>query len=99
MIIVHKSRAIHKNEDGLSRWALENKAWVTQETERHIEGICVTEIGTELFNQVRESFKMKKNFQILCQFSIKDCKDPSLFSKLDEELKRAYDKCRFNLLD
>ncbi|MBW0551458.1 hypothetical protein O181_091173, partial [Austropuccinia psidii MF-1] len=53
MTIVHKCGNIHKNADGLSRWALantpENKAWVPQE-EHHIEGICVTEIGTEFFN-------------------------------------------------
>ncbi|MBW0579900.1 hypothetical protein O181_119615 [Austropuccinia psidii MF-1] len=48
--IVHKSGNIHKNADGLSRWALENTpenpAWVPQE-EHHIEGICVTDICTE----------------------------------------------------
>ncbi|MBW0579183.1 hypothetical protein O181_118898 [Austropuccinia psidii MF-1] len=49
MIIVHKSGNIHKRSDCLSRWAPENtpetKAWVPQK-EHHIEGICVTEIGT-----------------------------------------------------
>ncbi|MBW0539415.1 hypothetical protein O181_079130 [Austropuccinia psidii MF-1] len=54
MTIVHKSRNIHKNSDGLRRWALENTpenpAWVPQE-EHHIEGICVTDIGTEFNNQ------------------------------------------------
>ncbi|MBW0542727.1 hypothetical protein O181_082442 [Austropuccinia psidii MF-1] len=48
MTIAHKSGNIHKNADGLSRWALantpENAAWVPQE-EHHIEGICVTDIG------------------------------------------------------
>ncbi|MBW0534360.1 hypothetical protein O181_074075 [Austropuccinia psidii MF-1] len=51
MTIVYKSGNIHKNADGFSRWALENKpespAWVPQE-EHHIEGICVTDFGTEL---------------------------------------------------
>ncbi|MBW0535034.1 hypothetical protein O181_074749 [Austropuccinia psidii MF-1] len=58
MTIVHKSGNINKNADGLSRWALgntpENPAWVPQE-EHHIEGICVTDIGTELFNQAKEN--------------------------------------------
>ncbi|MBW0590550.1 hypothetical protein O181_130265 [Austropuccinia psidii MF-1] len=49
MNIAHKSGNIHKNADGLSRWALEttpdNSAWVPQE-EHHIEGICFTDIGT-----------------------------------------------------
>ncbi|MBW0556757.1 hypothetical protein O181_096472 [Austropuccinia psidii MF-1] len=49
MNIVHKSGNIHQNSDGLSRWALantpENPAWVPQE-EHHLEGICITDIGT-----------------------------------------------------
>ncbi|MBW0522391.1 hypothetical protein O181_062106 [Austropuccinia psidii MF-1] len=100
--IVHKSGNIHKNADGLSRWALENTpenpAWVPQE-ESHIEGICVTDIATELFKQAKESYKMDQNFHILCQVPMKDCKDPSLSSKLDEIWKNAYDEGRFHLLD
>ncbi|MBW0503574.1 hypothetical protein O181_043289 [Austropuccinia psidii MF-1] len=75
MIIFNKSGNIHKNSDGLSRWALantpENPAWVPQE-EYHIEGICVTYIGTEFFNQVKESYKMDKNFHKLCQILMKN---------------------------
>ncbi|MBW0503097.1 hypothetical protein O181_042812 [Austropuccinia psidii MF-1] len=81
MTIVHESSNINKNSDGLSRCTLantpKNPAWVPQE-EHHIEGICVTDIGTELFNQVKESYKIDKNCHILCQLLIKDCKDPSL---------------------
>ncbi|MBW0525234.1 hypothetical protein O181_064949 [Austropuccinia psidii MF-1] len=92
MTIVHKAGNIHKNADGLSIWALENTpkdpAWVPQE-EHHIEAICVTDICTESFNQVKESYKMDKNCHILCQLLIKDCKDPSLSSKLDETWKKA----------
>ncbi|MBW0530150.1 hypothetical protein O181_069865 [Austropuccinia psidii MF-1] len=102
MTIVHKSVNIPKNADGLRRWALanipENPAWVTQE-KHHIEGICITDIGTEFFNQVKESYKMDKNFHFLCQILMKDCKDPSLSSKLDEIWKKAYDEGRFHLLD
>ncbi|MBW0564391.1 hypothetical protein O181_104106 [Austropuccinia psidii MF-1] len=86
MTIAHKSYNIDKNANGLGRWALENTpenpAWVPQE-EHHIEGICVTDIGTEFFNQVKESYQMEKKCHILCQLLIKDCKDPSLSSKLD----------------
>ncbi|MBW0518192.1 hypothetical protein O181_057907 [Austropuccinia psidii MF-1] len=100
--IVHKSGNIHKNVDGLSRWALantpENLAWVPQE-EHHIEGICVTEIGTEFFNQVKESYKIDKNCHILSQLLMEDCKDPALSSKLDKIWKRAFDEGRFHLLD
>ncbi|MBW0516201.1 hypothetical protein O181_055916 [Austropuccinia psidii MF-1] len=86
MTIVHKSGNINKNADGLSRWALENTPgnpeWVPQEG-HHIKGICVTDIGTEFFKQVEDRYKMDKNFHILCQLLMKDCKDPSLSSKLD----------------
>ncbi|MBW0554123.1 hypothetical protein O181_093838 [Austropuccinia psidii MF-1] len=102
MTIVHKSGNIHKNADVLSRWALENTpenpAWVPQE-EYHIEGICTTDIGTGVLNQVKESYKMHKNCHILCQLLMKDCKDPSLSSKLDETWKNTYDEGRFHLLD
>ncbi|MBW0540479.1 hypothetical protein O181_080194 [Austropuccinia psidii MF-1] len=67
MTRVYKSGNIHKNADGLSRWALantpENPAWVPQE-EHHIEGICVTDIGTEFFTQGKESYKMDKDCHI-----------------------------------
>ncbi|MBW0511965.1 hypothetical protein O181_051680 [Austropuccinia psidii MF-1] len=41
---------------------------------------------------------MDKNCYILCQILIKDFKDPSLSSKLDEIWKRAYYEGRFHLL-
>ncbi|MBW0500566.1 hypothetical protein O181_040281 [Austropuccinia psidii MF-1] len=100
--IVHKSGSIHENSDGLSRLALantsENPAWVPQE-EHHIEGICVTDIGTELLYQVKEGYNMEKNCHILCKLPMKDCKDPSLSSKLDEAWKKSYDEGTFHLLD
>ncbi|MBW0506118.1 hypothetical protein O181_045833 [Austropuccinia psidii MF-1] len=102
MTIVHKSGNIHKNADGLSRWPLantpENPECVPQE-ESHIEGICVTDIGKELFRKVKESYNMDKNFHILCQLWMAEFKDPSLFSKLDEAWKRAYDEEIFCLID
>ncbi|MBW0542505.1 hypothetical protein O181_082220 [Austropuccinia psidii MF-1] len=92
----------NRNADGLGRWALantpENLAWVPQE-EHHIEGICVTYIGTEFLNLVKKSYRMDKNCHILCQPLMKDCKDPSLSSKLDEKWKKAYHEGRFHLLD
>ncbi|MBW0591994.1 hypothetical protein O181_131709 [Austropuccinia psidii MF-1] len=102
MTIAHNSGNIHKIADGLRRWAQENTpenpAWVPQE-EHHIECICVTDIGTELFNQVEESYKMDENCHILYQLQMKDCKDPSLSSKLDKTWKKEYDEGRFHLLD
>ncbi|MBW0561349.1 hypothetical protein O181_101064 [Austropuccinia psidii MF-1] len=58
--IVHKSGNIHKNADVLSRWGLANTtetpSWVPQE-EYHMEGICVTDVGTDFFTQ-DEMWKM-----------------------------------------
>ncbi|MBW0535194.1 hypothetical protein O181_074909 [Austropuccinia psidii MF-1] len=42
---------------------------------------------------------MEKHWHILCQLLMKDCKDPSLSSKLDEIWKKAYDEGRFHLLE
>ncbi|MBW0585915.1 hypothetical protein O181_125630 [Austropuccinia psidii MF-1] len=102
MTIAPKSSNIHKNSDHLRRWAMantpDNPAWVPQE-EHHIEGICITDIGTISLKQVKESYKMDKNFHILFQLLMKYCKDPSLSSKLDETLKKAYDEGIFHLLD
>ncbi|MBW0509474.1 hypothetical protein O181_049189 [Austropuccinia psidii MF-1] len=55
MTIVHKSGNIHKNADGLSRWALpntpDNPAYVPTgaDTQIPVEGINITDVGTELF--------------------------------------------------
>ncbi|MBW0525437.1 hypothetical protein O181_065152 [Austropuccinia psidii MF-1] len=55
MTIVHKAGKIHKNADGLSRWELANTpdspAYVAlkAETQIPIEGINITDIGTEFF--------------------------------------------------
>ncbi|MBW0525975.1 hypothetical protein O181_065690 [Austropuccinia psidii MF-1] len=99
--IAHKSGNIHKNADGLSKWALANTpqklAWVPQE-EHHIEGICVTDIGKLFFNKAKESYKLDKDYHILCKLLMKDCKDPSLSSKLDQIWKKAYDEGKFHLL-
>ncbi|MBW0498130.1 hypothetical protein O181_037845 [Austropuccinia psidii MF-1] len=63
MTIVHKAGNIHKNADGLSRWELnntsENTAYVPKSAEPQIptEGINITDVGTELFEEVRECYK------------------------------------------
>ncbi|MBW0525229.1 hypothetical protein O181_064944 [Austropuccinia psidii MF-1] len=100
MTIVHKSGSIHKNEDGLSRWVLantpQNPEWVPQE-ENQIEIICVTDIGTEFFNQAKEIYDMDKKCHILFQLLMKECKDPYLYTKLEEIWKKAHDEGRFHL--
>ncbi|MBW0582022.1 hypothetical protein O181_121737 [Austropuccinia psidii MF-1] len=84
MTIVRKAGNIHKNPDELSRWAIANTpdspAYVPLEPEPQIpiEGINITDIGTEFFEEVRESYKQEKNFHILSSLLDKYCKDISL---------------------
>ncbi|MBW0545883.1 hypothetical protein O181_085598 [Austropuccinia psidii MF-1] len=88
--IVHKVGNIHKNADELSSWALgnspDNPAYVPLEAEPQIpiEEINITDIGTEFFEEVRESYKQDKNGHILTSLLDKDCKDTSLVKSLDE---------------
>ncbi|MBW0501489.1 hypothetical protein O181_041204 [Austropuccinia psidii MF-1] len=71
MTIVHKAGNIHKNSEGLSRWALantpDNPDYVPLEAEPQFpyEGINITDIGTEFFEEVRYSYKQDKNCHIL----------------------------------
>ncbi|MBW0582429.1 hypothetical protein O181_122144 [Austropuccinia psidii MF-1] len=96
MTIVHKAGNIHKNAYGLSRWELantpDNPAYVPLEAEPQtpIEGINITDFGTEFFEEVRESYKQDKNFHILTSLLDRDCKDTSLVNALDEVWKNSY---------
>ncbi|MBW0573368.1 hypothetical protein O181_113083 [Austropuccinia psidii MF-1] len=71
MTIVNDAGNIHKNADGLSIWALsntpENPAYVPTGAEPQIpiEGIDITDVGTEFFEEVRDSYKLDKNCHIL----------------------------------
>ncbi|MBW0495916.1 hypothetical protein O181_035631 [Austropuccinia psidii MF-1] len=101
--IVHKAGNIHKNSDGLSRWALtsktDNPAYVptTAEPQVSIEGINITDVGTEFFEEVRESYKKDKNCHIITDLLEKDCKDASLANSLDNIWKTSYDNGIFHL--
>ncbi|MBW0512883.1 hypothetical protein O181_052598 [Austropuccinia psidii MF-1] len=105
MTIVPKAGKIHKNADGVSRWALANTlddpAYVPLEEEPHIpiEGINVADIGTEFFEEVRESYKQDKNFHNMTSLLDKDCKDTSLVNALDDFWKNPYSEGRFHLFD
>ncbi|MBW0506028.1 hypothetical protein O181_045743 [Austropuccinia psidii MF-1] len=96
MTIVHKVGNIPKNSYGLSRWELANTpdspAYVPLEAEPQItiEGINITDIGTEFFEEVREYYTQDKNFHILNSLLIKDSKDTSLVNALDEVWKNSY---------
>ncbi|MBW0591060.1 hypothetical protein O181_130775 [Austropuccinia psidii MF-1] len=88
MTIVHKAGNIHKNADGLSRWELANTPdtpahiHLEAETQIPIEGVNITDIGTEFFEEFRESYEQDKNFHILTSLLDKDCKDTSLVNSL-----------------
>ncbi|MBW0530646.1 hypothetical protein O181_070361 [Austropuccinia psidii MF-1] len=62
MAIVSKAGNIHKNSEDLSRWELantpDNPAYSpeTAEPQLPIEGIKITDVGTEFFEKVRESY-------------------------------------------
>ncbi|MBW0522720.1 hypothetical protein O181_062435 [Austropuccinia psidii MF-1] len=105
MTIVHKSGNIHKNADGLSRWALANTPdspdHVPLEAEPQIviEGINKTDIGTEFFEEVREFYKQDKNCHILTSLLDKDFKDTSLVNAQDEVWKNSYSEERFHFFD
>ncbi|MBW0465298.1 hypothetical protein O181_005013 [Austropuccinia psidii MF-1] len=105
MTIGHKAGNIHKNADGLSSSALastpDNPAYVPLEAEQQIpiETINITDIGTESFEEVGESYKQDKNFLILTSLLDKDCKDTSLVITLDEVWKNSYSEGRFHLFD
>ncbi|MBW0515022.1 hypothetical protein O181_054737 [Austropuccinia psidii MF-1] len=105
MNIVHKAGNLCKNGDGLSRWALantpDNIAYLPLEVEPQIpiEGINITDIGTEFVEEVRESYKQDRNFHILTSLLDKDCKDTSLVNSLDKTWKHSYSQRRFHLFD
>ncbi|MBW0586650.1 hypothetical protein O181_126365 [Austropuccinia psidii MF-1] len=105
MTIVQKARNIHKNADGLSRSALantlDNPAYVPLEAEPQIpiEGINITDIGTQFSEEVRESYKQDRNCNIFTSLLDKDCKDTSLVNALDEVWTNSHYEGRFHLFD
>ncbi|MBW0498429.1 hypothetical protein O181_038144 [Austropuccinia psidii MF-1] len=105
MTIFHKAGNIYKNADGLSRWALaytpDTTACVPLEAEPQIkiEGINRTDIGTECFEEVIESYKREKNCHILTSLLDNNCKDTSLVNALNGVWKNYYSEGRFHLFD
>ncbi|MBW0475738.1 hypothetical protein O181_015453 [Austropuccinia psidii MF-1] len=105
MTIVNKAENIHQNSNGLSRWALhntpDNPVYVPEKEEPQIpiEGINITDVGKELFKEVRESYKQDKNCHILTSLLEKDCKYTSLANSFDYIWKTSYDYGRFHLFD
>ncbi|MBW0474152.1 hypothetical protein O181_013867 [Austropuccinia psidii MF-1] len=71
MTIFHKAGNIHKNADEPGRWALantpDNPAYVPLEAEPQIpmEGIGITDIGTECLEEIIKLYKQDNNCLIL----------------------------------
>ncbi|MBW0475692.1 hypothetical protein O181_015407 [Austropuccinia psidii MF-1] len=90
MTIVHKSGSINQNTDGLSRWALANtpdhQGYVALEEEPQvpIEGIKITDIGTEIFEEIGHSYKQEKNIHILKSLVNKAFKNTACVNFVDE---------------
>ncbi|MBW0528615.1 hypothetical protein O181_068330 [Austropuccinia psidii MF-1] len=105
MTIVHKAGNIHQNSDVLSRWALpntpDNPAYFPTGAEPQIpiEGINITDFGTEFFEEVRDSYKLDTNCHILTSLLDKGCKDAALADFLDDIWKKSYDNGIFYLFD
>ncbi|MBW0487976.1 hypothetical protein O181_027691 [Austropuccinia psidii MF-1] len=105
MTIVNKAGNIYKNAVGLSGWELpnipENPSYVPASAEPQIpiEGINITDVGTELFEENRESYKQDKNCHILTSLIEKDCKDACLANSLDDIWEASYDHGRLHLYD
>ncbi|MBW0543069.1 hypothetical protein O181_082784 [Austropuccinia psidii MF-1] len=103
--IVHKDGNIHKNENGLRIFPLqnyiENPTYVPEEasTQIPIEGPSVTDLNTTFFEEVKKTYTEDSNCSILFQLLSKDCKDNSLIHALNEIWKKSYDEGRFHLLD
>ncbi|MBW0491328.1 hypothetical protein O181_031043 [Austropuccinia psidii MF-1] len=104
VILFHKESNIHKNADGLDTWALantpDNPAYVPLEAgpQIPIEGINITYIGTEFFEEDQKSYKQDKNFHILTSLLDKECKNTALIGSLDEAWKTSYSEGRFYLI-
>ncbi|MBW0525276.1 hypothetical protein O181_064991 [Austropuccinia psidii MF-1] len=103
MKTVHKYENIHNNSGGLSKWESpntpDNPACVPTSAEPQIpiEGINITDLGTEFFEEVREIYKKDKNCHILPALLDKDCKDEALANSLDDIWKKSYDNGRLHL--
>ncbi|MBW0505605.1 hypothetical protein O181_045320 [Austropuccinia psidii MF-1] len=100
MTILHKAGNIHNKADELSRWTLlntpDNPSYVPEnaEPQTQIEGIIITDVGKEFFEEARERYKKDKNFHILTSILEKDLKDAALLNSLDDIWKKYYDNGR-----
>ncbi|MBW0520977.1 hypothetical protein O181_060692 [Austropuccinia psidii MF-1] len=102
MTIVHKSGNIQKNADRLCRWELPNTpdnpayAPTGAKPQIPIEGINITDVGTEFLEEVEDSYKLDRNCHILTSILDKDCQDEALTISMDDICKTSYDNGRLH---
>ncbi|MBW0518232.1 hypothetical protein O181_057947 [Austropuccinia psidii MF-1] len=105
MTIVNKAGTIHKNSYFLSRWELPNTTYnsayvpTSAEPQISIEGINITYVGTEFFEEVRESYKKYRNCHFITALLDKDCKYSALANSMDDIWKISYENGIFHLFD
>ncbi|MBW0541670.1 hypothetical protein O181_081385 [Austropuccinia psidii MF-1] len=103
MTIVNKSGNIYNTSDGFSQWEVPNEpynpAYVPANVEPQIqsEGINITDMGTEFFEELRKYSKKDKNFHIPTSLFDKYCKDAALANFLNDIWKTSYYNGRFHL--
>ncbi|MBW0469201.1 hypothetical protein O181_008916 [Austropuccinia psidii MF-1] len=96
---------MNKKSYRLSRWKVANTPNNTayllpeEETKIPIEAINITEIGTELFEEVIELYNEDKNFHSQISLLDKDCEDTALVNSLDGIWKASYYEGIFHLFD
>ncbi|MBW0525330.1 hypothetical protein O181_065045 [Austropuccinia psidii MF-1] len=105
MTIVNKDENIHNNDNYLSRLELSKKLYKSNyvpanaELQIQIKGINITDVGTDFFEEVRESYKKDRNCHILTSLLEKYLKDVALANLLDYIWKKSYDNEIFHLFD
>ncbi|MBW0501327.1 hypothetical protein O181_041042 [Austropuccinia psidii MF-1] len=105
MTILHKEGNTHRSADCLSGWEFPKTSYnpdyvpISAEPQILIEGINITDVGTEFFEEVIESSKQDRNCHIHTALLENNCKDASLASSVDDIWKKSYDNGRFHLFD
>ena len=105
MTIVHRDGQIHKNADGLSRWALpndsSNPAADQEELQREVPimAICVSGLAEDFWKSVESSYETNRNTACLVGILKSKHIQQDLVAQLEEPWKAGYLAGRFVLLD
>ncbi|POV97007.1 hypothetical protein PSTT_15312, partial [Puccinia striiformis] len=105
MTITHRDGLIHKNADGLSRWALpnnsDNPAFDEEELVREVPimAIAVSGLSSAFWDSVEASYDTDKNTACLLALLKSKHSQPDLITQLEEPWKANFASGRFVLLD